>query len=115
MAVDGQAIKDDSRLCLLTCKEQSVFQSELKKSLLNHYKSVIFHAIQPQMGGFIDRESVSLSILSSHIVAKEDIYIKCSVFYAERVGGCNCHDDPYAENACCEMQLLWNKAGLTIL
>ncbi len=54
------------------------------------------------MGGCVDADSIAVTILS---IADEtgDPVVRVGVFFNEIVGGCNCHDDPVASPAYCEL------------
>lgn len=53
-------------------------------------------------GGIVDDSDLEVSVLSRHDEAGV-IQAKLACFFTEVVGGCNCHDDPYTKNACCEL------------
>ena len=90
------------------------FHSQVKQILLEYYKKNFYEYLKPQMGGFIDENSISLSILGSEIESANHLNLKCGVFYIEKIGGCNCLDEPYEENGYCEVQLRWDIKGIHI-
>ena len=100
---------------LISLSHEDNFHKHLKKGLLDDNRTIIYQYLKPKMGGFIDEDSIGISILSSEVLAKNHLTIKCSVFYIERIGGCNCLDEPHAENGYCEMLFEWNTNGLTLL
>jgi hypothetical protein len=55
-------------------------------------------------GGLIDDSDLELSVLTQ-ADAGQAIEVRLACFFTEVVGGCNCHDDPYRKNACCELLL----------
>jgi hypothetical protein len=75
----------------------------LKKIIISQYKPLIYLSLKPQQGGFIDEDSVGISVLTCKSY-QSGFLLKCSVFYEEKIGGCNCHDDPHSENGYCEIQ-----------
>ena len=97
----------------LEYSDDQSFHSRLKESLLTHHLDIIYQFLKPQMGGFIDKQSISVSILSSKII-EETLELKCSIFFSEHIGGCNCHDDPHSENGYCEAVFNWEKESLKI-
>jgi hypothetical protein len=68
--------------------------------------------------GVIDKDSVSVTILSSS-ADKQTIRLKIGVFFCEILSGCACSDDPsqamILENAYCELSVNLNRnnAGLS--
>lgn len=100
---------------LLKLSEETSFSTSIKQSLLDQHKSQIYTHLKPQMGGFIDEESISISILNSKIIKNKSLALKCSVFYVELIGGCNCNDGPHAENGYSEIHLLWDDDGIKII
>lgn len=82
---------------LLKRKHDKAFNRLLKQYVLQCFNHALHQQIQPQMGGFIDEESIGLSIISSR-ATDELLQIKCSIFYIEKIGGCNCDDAPHEEN-----------------
>lgn len=86
----------------------------LKKYLIETHKKAIYLSLAPQMGGFIDENSISLSVLQSENM-DANFLLKCSVFYEEKIGGCNCNDEPYSENGYCELNVKLNKNEFVIL
>ncbi len=93
---------------LLEKHADPLFNNLLKQHMLDEFKSIIDKHIQPQMGGFIDEQSVSLAILNSQ-VNNAEIMVKCSIFYIEQIGGCNCNDGPHEENGYFETLLKLTK------
>jgi len=94
--------------------DKADFNAHLKLNLLTYYRPIIYQYLKPQMGGFIDATSVGLSILNSERLDDKRIGLKCSVFYVEQIGGCNCNDEPHAENGYCEIRIMWNEEGIKI-
>lgn len=84
--------------------------THLKSYLLDNHKSTFYKQLKPQMGGFISEESIGISILKSEL-NENQLNIKCAVFYEEKIGGCNCLDDPHSENGYCEMSFSLNNSG----
>ena len=56
-------------------------------------------------GGMVDDNNISVTVLSIEEVDRR-LQAKIGVFFIEKVGGCNCHDDPLEENAYAELVLL---------
>ncbi|MBL7002902.1 MAG: hypothetical protein ISR69_02600 [Gammaproteobacteria bacterium] len=98
------------------CKDldKSSFNKAAQSGLLKYYKTQIAKNIKPKMGGFIAPESISLSVLDSK-KSELGLEIKCSLFFEEQIGGCNCHDDPHVENGYDEIILHLNEQGVTYL
>jgi len=96
---------------LLDMDSGIVLHQTLKSYLIQRYKNTIFLNLKPQMGGFIDEGSISISVLSSQKV-DASFLLKCSVFYEEKIGGCNCNDEPHSENGYCEYSIELNADSL---
>lgn len=87
---------------LLAEDDKKILYSTLQSSLIQYYLDVLLTHLKPHMGGFINNDSISLSILNCQ-KQDEQIHIKCAVFFEEQIGGCNCHDDPHSENGYIEL------------
>lgn len=46
-------------------------------------------------GGMVDDSGLSVSVLRC-VASDSHVIVRLGVFFAEVVGGCNCHDDPVA-------------------
>jgi len=55
-------------------------------------------------GGYVDDRDISATVLQ---VQREGRHVQCKigVFFTEIVVGCGCGDDPFPENAYCELML----------
>lgn len=69
-------------------------------------------------GGMVDDSDIAISVLK----ASDDsnmIETKVCVFFSEKIGGCNCHDDPVSANLQCTMLVSIDKkdavASFTLL
>ena len=49
-------------------------------------------------GGMVDDGNLSISVLR-HATSDTHVTVRLGVFFAEIVGGCNCHDDPVATDS----------------
>ena len=49
-------------------------------------------------GGMVDDSGLSISVLR-HVTSDTHVTLRLGVFFAEIVGGCNCHDDPIATHS----------------
>lgn len=96
---------------LLTNKAKATFNADIKQYLLAEFRLVIYKNLQPQMGGFIDQQSIGLSILNSR-VDDAHVIVKCAIFYIEQIGGCNCNDGPHEENGYIEQEMKLSKGQL---
>lgn len=65
-------------------------------------------------GGYVDDSDISVTVLRTTENA-QSVAADVGVFFTEMVGGCNCHDDPLAVNAYCELRVTIDKltAGTT--
>ena len=61
------------------------------------YGSLPLHEACTQ-GGIIDDSGLSVSVLR-YIASDYHVVVRLGVFFAEVVGGCNCHDDPVATHS----------------
>lgn len=100
---------------IIELRETPSFFSSIKGCLLQKHGAMITSYIQPQMGGFVDDSSLRLSVLRADIIEDNSLQLKCSIFFVEAIGGCNCHDDPHTENGYCEMLIEWNDAGIKLI
>lgn len=56
-------------------------------------------------GGMVDAENLDATVIAFH-ETDAGLVVKLGLFYAEVVGGCNCHDDPVAEPGYCEFEVI---------
>ncbi len=56
-------------------------------------------------GGLADDREISVSLLDMQH-GRERIVARVGVFFAEVVGGCNCHDDPLEANRYCVLEVV---------
>jgi hypothetical protein len=61
-------------------------------------------------GGHVDDSDLSVTVLRT-VENDHSVEAEVGVFFTEVVGGCNCHDDPLAVNAYCEMRVTIDKAS----
>ena len=59
-------------------------------------------------GGLADDSDISV-LVNSITDNKDHIQVKIGIFFNEIIAGCNCGDDPAAENTYCEIQLSIDK------
>lgn len=55
-------------------------------------------------GGLVKPDSISISMLGAHCRGPSTV-VRASVFFAEVIGGCNCHDDPLEANGYCVLEV----------
>ena len=99
---------------LLDKKEAGAFNADIKQYLLTQFSDYIHKHIQPQMGGFIDKKSLGLSILNG-CVENAEVTVKCSIFYIEHIGGCNCNDGPHEENGYFEQTIRFSESHIVFI
>jgi len=99
---------------LLMKKAEPSFHASLKHYVLEYFKTSLHQHIQPQMGGFIDEQSIGISILNS-CIERDSIQVKSSIFYIELIGGCNCNDGPHEENGYFEQFIKISESGIDFL
>ena len=60
-------------------------------------------------GGQIDDSNIAVTVLG---ISEDDEAIMANVylFFSELIGGCNCSEDPVAQNVQCELLIRLNKA-----
>jgi hypothetical protein len=86
--MDHQTIAD----CLAET-DQAGFAQRLRAALLALPAGTLPLAEACTQGGLVDESDLALSVLSSEHSAQA-ARARVGVFFSERVGGCNCHDDP---------------------
>ena len=59
-------------------------------------------------GGYVDDSDISVTVLRTTDNG-QSVAADVGVFFTEVVGGCNCHDDPLAVNAYCELRVTIDK------
>lgn len=91
------------------------FNKQAQHFILKNFNQQLFSVIRPQLGGFIEAETIGISVLSSQYPSDNQFVLKCSVFYQEKVGGCNCLDDPYSENGYFEAKFQLKPNSFTLL
>ena len=61
-------------------------------------------------GGLVDDHDITATVLSVERGTDRAV-ARVGVFFTELVGGCNCHDDPLAVNAYCELRVTLDRAA----
>lgn len=64
-----------------------------------------------QHGGWVVGESVQVSVLGARLDG-DTVVVRAGAFFVERLGGCNCHDDPveYQGHAVIELRIARDSA-----
>lgn len=60
-------------------------------------------------GGIADDSDISVTVIEA-VENTRSIQARAGIFFTEIVGGCSCGDDPFAENAYCEIRILIDKS-----
>jgi hypothetical protein len=84
------------------------FTATLKRELETLGSGVLPLERGTTQGGRVDDSNLSATIIR---VGEDAQFIRAlvGVFFSEIVGGCSCGDEPVAENAYCEIQVLIDK------
>jgi len=84
------------------------FPATLKRELETLGSGVLPLERGTTQGGRVDDSNISATIIR---VGEDDQFVRAlvGVFFNEIVGGCSCGDEPVAENAYCEIQVLIDK------
>lgn len=84
------------------------FVAVIKQELLSKTADLPLHKGVAQ-GGMVDAGNMDLTVTKA-VDRGDRIQVWCGVFFTEIVGGCSCGDDPAAQHAYCEMEILIDKA-----
>lgn len=78
------------------------FSKTLKKELESLDKGVLPLEFATTQGGLVDDSNIS-ALINQCSETDTNIQIKVGIFFDEVVAGCNCDDDPVADNTYCEL------------
>lgn len=89
------------------------FSKTLKQELESLEKGVLPLNSATTQGGLVD--DANISALINHCSENESsLQIKVGIFFNEIVAGCNCDDDPAADNTYCELLVSIDKSSAEV-
>jgi len=87
---------------------QENFSLTLKSEIENLGRGSLPLEKATNQGGIVEDQAITAIILRSQ-EHRGQIKAKISVFFGEKIAGCNCDDDPIVENTYCELEIQIDK------